>query len=485
MLNSTFIEIIRTFDKEELKRFDSFLNSPYFNTRNYTIKLFDEIKKYAPDFISSELEKEKLWEKLFPGKEYNYGIMKNIIFDLTKFAEKFLEIEKFSSDEKLRMYALLDKLTDKNLYNLFMLKYNSFEKKHFRSSKIHESYFKDYTELMNRLQDLGGLNVKFRKKGLVNEKGEAMILDFLFSIGFFYNHFYISETEFNEVDGGNFIRAFSKKLFDKGQLDECAKFLEGSSEKNYRVMQVMLKLMKSYFSPHDINAYHDLRDSINENSGYFDPGTLRNLYSCLVTALDNCEDVKKFNKDNEFFEIFKKLIKHNIYTTETGKVEPTLFLSSVKTAAKLKQPEFIETVMKNYLQKISPELRDNMRVYGNVYLHYSRNEFDETLTLINKINIDTHPMKFNLKNLQILVSYEKNDYEMFLYLKDSYKHFLSKNKSVSEIYKESSMKFMGYTDSLFKLKESGDKKEMEYLKKTINEDIVLNKQWLLEKIDKI
>ena len=33
-------------------------------------------------FENENLEKERVWNKLFPGKSYNYGIMKNIIHDL-------------------------------------------------------------------------------------------------------------------------------------------------------------------------------------------------------------------------------------------------------------------------------------------------------------------------------------------------------------------------------------------------------------------
>ena len=45
------------------------------------------------------LDKEELWKKLFPKKEYNYGIIKNIIYDITKLAERFLETEGLNTDE--------------------------------------------------------------------------------------------------------------------------------------------------------------------------------------------------------------------------------------------------------------------------------------------------------------------------------------------------------------------------------------------------
>lgn len=45
MLNVKFIEIIKTFSKEEFKAFGLFLNSPYYNSEKLPLKLYDLLKK--------------------------------------------------------------------------------------------------------------------------------------------------------------------------------------------------------------------------------------------------------------------------------------------------------------------------------------------------------------------------------------------------------------------------------------------------------
>ncbi|MBK7253137.1 MAG: hypothetical protein IPI04_04255 [Ignavibacteria bacterium] len=96
MLKSSLLEIIRTFTKQELAKFEDFVRSPYFNKKENVTKLFLEIKKYAPEFKSENLEKEIVWQKIFSKVKYNYGIMKNLIFDLNKLAVKFIELENYS-----------------------------------------------------------------------------------------------------------------------------------------------------------------------------------------------------------------------------------------------------------------------------------------------------------------------------------------------------------------------------------------------------
>ncbi|MBK9332694.1 MAG: hypothetical protein IPM96_09925 [Ignavibacteria bacterium] len=59
MLKSSLLEIIRTFTKQELIKFEDFVRSPYFNKKENVINLFLEIKKYSPDYENENLKKEK------------------------------------------------------------------------------------------------------------------------------------------------------------------------------------------------------------------------------------------------------------------------------------------------------------------------------------------------------------------------------------------------------------------------------------------
>lgn len=48
MIKSTLLELLKTFNKEELKRFEDFLRSPYYNNNSNVIKLFNVIKSIFP-----------------------------------------------------------------------------------------------------------------------------------------------------------------------------------------------------------------------------------------------------------------------------------------------------------------------------------------------------------------------------------------------------------------------------------------------------
>ena len=79
MIKNKAIEVISTFSGPELKEFSLFLESPYFNSNKSLIKLFGEIKKALLANKAENLTEEFLYGKIFKGKKYNYGIMKNLM----------------------------------------------------------------------------------------------------------------------------------------------------------------------------------------------------------------------------------------------------------------------------------------------------------------------------------------------------------------------------------------------------------------------
>ena len=485
MHKSSFLEIMRALDKEELKRFEAFLSSPYYNTRNNSVKLFSIIKKYAPDFDNKSLDKEEVWKKLFPDKEYNYGLFKNIIYDITKLTERFLEVENFNSDEIESMKHLLRKLTDKKLKNIFLNKYNTFEKNFFKSSKFYHNYYEDYLDLRYTKFELEAFNPKDRTKFLATENAELMIFNFMAKFSNNYNNLYIEQTEHNERHDNDFIDLFAKTVFSNQELDNYLDELSKGDRKDFKTAVIFFKLMKSYLNPNDIKYYYELKDTLFRNDKYISEAAMRGLYASLGSALDNCKDIKSINQPQELYDIINHMVEKNIFAQEDGKVVPTLYLLTIKISGYLRKPELIRKLLKEYLPKIDHELQENFKNYTLAFLHYSNNEYDSALEHSNKITIDTFQLKYILKNLQIRISYEKNDYEMFLYLMDSQKHFLAKNRSVSESYKTSNMKFLNYTNLLFKLSEKYNKTELGMTEKLITNDVVVNKQWLLEKLKEL
>src|SRR5258706_4791574 len=128
MQNYKIIDVLKSFNKKELKKFGEFVSSPYYNKNRNVIKLLDILEKYYPDFSSKKLEIEEISGKVFSKDKYDYHKINNIVSDLYKLSEKFLTVINFSKKEFAENKFLLSELRQRNLNNLYEQKYNAGEK---------------------------------------------------------------------------------------------------------------------------------------------------------------------------------------------------------------------------------------------------------------------------------------------------------------------------------------------------------------------
>ncbi|MEZ4824506.1 MAG: hypothetical protein R2942_19805 [Ignavibacteria bacterium] len=222
-------------------------------------EIFKIVKKYAPDYDNNNLNKEEIWKKMFPGKEYNYGFFKNIIYDITKLVERFLEVEYLNSEENQRMFNLLNKLYEKHLDNIFTAKYSGYEKNKILSAKFHDNLYKDHLEVMKIKFYFEAINPKLKTRFIATDIAELMILEFMSGFSNNYNGVYISESELNEKPDNDFVKVFSKTIFNNTELDKYIGSLSKGPKKDYKMANIFFRIMKCYMNPDKTDYYFDLK----------------------------------------------------------------------------------------------------------------------------------------------------------------------------------------------------------------------------------
>jgi len=124
-----------------------------------------------------------------------------------------------------------------------------------------------------------------------------------------------------------------------------------------------------------------------------------------------------------------------------------------------------------------------MNCFAMALLSFEMNDFEKALEFTGKVNYELFVFKYDIKLLLLKIFYEKNCYEEALSLIDSFKHFLSGNKTVSEYYRNNYMLFLKYYKELLNMKIYNSTEDLELLKNKINsEKNLISKTWLLEKI---
>ncbi|MBK7159806.1 MAG: hypothetical protein IPH77_15045 [Ignavibacteria bacterium] len=73
------------------------------------------------------MRKEFVWNAIFPGRKFSYGVMKNLIYELNKLAEKYLVLEDKESEMFSEGYKLLRQLKQRALIGQFEKKMRAYK----------------------------------------------------------------------------------------------------------------------------------------------------------------------------------------------------------------------------------------------------------------------------------------------------------------------------------------------------------------------
>ncbi|MEZ4952689.1 MAG: hypothetical protein R2825_03845 [Saprospiraceae bacterium] len=133
MHQSKLIELMGLFDKKEMRGFEKFLHSPYFNQRDDVLKLFQYISEHLSD--PSLLAKPDAFAHVFPLEDYSEKKIRYTMSFLYKLALSFLSIHELELNP-FQKQALINKaIRRKNSERIFNNEIN-ITKKMLEESKL-------------------------------------------------------------------------------------------------------------------------------------------------------------------------------------------------------------------------------------------------------------------------------------------------------------------------------------------------------------
>ncbi len=484
MLRSSLLEILRTFSKKDLTKFEDFVASPYFNKKDNVRKLFLELKKFAPAFEDEHLEKEKVWLKLFPGKEYNYGIMKNLIHDLTGLSEQFILLEHYSADTFRCEYDLIEAANSRNIQKFTSGKIDQFEKR-VKSEPAPDKYT-IIDDLLYVTSNFYSAKSSFIKEyDLKRERADSLRLasEHLFCY-FLVNSFKLihntiaHEVQGNRPIGNTVLEQFFQKLEEHSILEGL---LLNEKQDHDRVMKIVVcfyLMYKSLKSNGEKAAYDKFKSYLRENIDLFSAFELQNLNTCRITCAINLKVPR--DEANESLEWHKLLTEKNLFLQRNGLITTAVMINVINNSVNLNDIVFAEEFLNRYAGKLPAESRDNTYNYCMAVIHFSRKEFGKSLECLARISDEKLIRKYFVKRLYLKIYYELNDYESFVYAFDSFAHFRKRNKLANEARALSFNNFGNNIRRLFKLRNSYNEFEAVKLRKEAGSQL-----WFTEKLDEL
>ncbi|MFZ1321864.1 MAG: hypothetical protein WAT71_09940 [Ignavibacteria bacterium] len=443
MHNSKLIQVLKTFSKKEIKQFREYTQSPFFNKNKNVIYLLEELRKFHPEFENKNLDAKIIFEKIYPGNEYDYFKIRNLTSDLLVVSMEFFKIISFQNNEHQNTLALLEQLRDRSLDKLFEKLFNSYYEKINSNSVRDEFYYSHMADLKNELKSYYSPKRPNSDFNLIQEQLDFELTNFLIKALDLYT------IMLHEIKQNNY-------HFDLTMFDEVMMYLE----KNKNTIAPVLKMFYLIILLHkdlEDDIFFELKEhykKISDSLGFYEK------YMCFLHMSAFC--AWRYNNDcrtdfmKEHFYLSKENLESN--TILLGKIMYMDFLNHVKIAGRVKEYNWAEKYIAKFKDQLNEEKESTLNFsYG--FIEYMKGNRLKALDLLSQTNFPNFIIKVQVKILMLQICYEEGFYDQAVTMIDSFRHFLARENSIKENYKESFYDFMRITGELIRLKTSTGKNE--------------------------
>lgn len=485
MKDSKLIKLLQSFSDKEIKEFRKFIDSPFFNKEgSYLLRFFDEIKKGYPEFNTASLEKENLFKKLYPEKQYNDDTMRKLSSGVMKLAEEYLRFKSYKENENSSELLYLKKLRERRLDKFFEgeaavleKRYseieNSIDISYFRNRYLLElekiNYYIDFNKMLKKQQQ----SLQFVQEYLVYDS-LINLLDIGFNILVGISTMYKGDT--------NLVLS----LLDNINMENVNATMKESTPEFFPVFELFYTRYKCFRDFDDDNSYYTYKEIALKNMRYL---TWENQFTIFISLQNIC--TRKFVEGKRFFtgeqhDLHKEMLKRGLYAQNKGDyMNVHTYRNIVLTAAALERNKWILSFMDEYRDTLLPEQREGLVCWTKAVYHFNEKEFEQSLKQLNMVEHMHFLTKHEVKAMQMKIFYELKDYEPAISFAEAYRHMVSNDKNYSDMHKTSYTNFCIYYIKLIKLVVNEAYGELPFLRKELEKTTANSKEWILGKIDEL
>jgi hypothetical protein len=190
--------------------------------------------------------------------------------------------------------------------------------------------------------------------------------------------------------------------------------------------------------------------------------------------------IKKF--EEETLILYKKALKNELIFLK-GILEVSEYRNIVFFSLRMGDLKWVENFIYEYREYLEDKSKNNAFYFSLARLDTYKKNFNKVIEHLNKITYDDIWYNLNGRSLLIAAYYELNEFDPLESLLNSYKVFINREKLLQKSRKKIFLDFIKYTSKLMKLTKYDQDKLKKLKHELLDTPGVVNKPWLLEKID--
>lgn len=474
MENRKTVQTLSNFSIIKLNRLEKFLCSPYHNTNN-------SISKYAKILITSlkenkNLQKESIiWKEIFGNNDYNDQKFRKLNSDLLKLIQEFIGYETLKTKNnlglRLEFEGIIHDKTD-TLYNTIRSQLQRNE--NYRLDRSADFYFDKFENEKLLFEMKSEFEKKNRKSNISRDLNIAHINENL-------DKFYLIEKLKSYATLLSW-KKIAKLDIDILNIDKALSLIPSSERNKCSAIQIYELIIKILLNPSDQDSYYSLKTLINNFKDHLPKKEIKYVYDAAITyAVDRTnEGIEDFLM--ELFQLYQEAL-NTIGFLVDDLISPTSFRNIVVVALRLGKYDWAEEFIYEFSTRLELKYRENAIYFNLARVSFYRKDFQNVIEQLQQVDYEDVWYNLNSKTMLLAAYYELEEYDVLDYMSNSFKVFISREKTLSKERKKIFLTYVNILSKLSKLYKEDKSKLMSLKKEIFNTSAVASKSWLIEKME--
>ncbi|MBK9334785.1 MAG: hypothetical protein IPM96_20895 [Ignavibacteria bacterium] len=451
------IEYFNMLKKEEVGRFEKYLNSPFFNSNKSILILFEYLKPLYPEIKKENISKSVISSVVYGEKKMNDVKIRKLLSDFGILMESFLIRSAEDESSPGSRVLLLNALRERGMVKRFEKEYRDLSKSQKSSFSKDESFYNDQVNMLSEYYNFNLVNFKNSEAECLQMKSDLLDMKFLFSkLHTFYE---MLDNEGSRNRGQYFNRTF---------YDELMEFTENNlahikdSHPNvfiiYHVLRMNETLKDDYLNT--ILTY------LKSKHRKFSKKSLSHFYNYITSYYTTKINAGHIRYRQDLISVYMKMMKEELFLIDNI-ITDAEFNSVVNTALAEGEYRWVNRFIEHYREYLGKSFADDIYNLAKAKYYFHMSNYEKIFAHLNQVDIKDPTYYINSKFLLGRVYYERGETERVHYILDNLIQYKRNKKILSAEQQKSIVLYIRFMTELIKLSDiPGIEKDTKKLIKT-------------------
>ena len=475
MEKSNLVYTLKRFSRKDWRAVKKFVKSPYFNSREDVVLLFDFLEKKYNRIEYNRIDKVAIFKAIYPNDKFDEKKLRHLMSYLSVLIKKFFSIEQFQSQTIIQQKALCENLEQRGLKKILQ--------KELKTSLelIEKEKQKDANHYLSMFE-IASMVSNFSIEGTRKKKKDFQSLEQNISLAFIVKLLKLGcEMQSHQT--------LTKEVYDLKLFPKILNLLQEGEFLDTPIVELYFNCYKAidYLEQKNISDsekhFFNFKKSLEKNWSSI---TAIEVWEICIYAINYC--IKRLNSGDksfirEAFELYrfglenKFIFRDNILSTYSYKNISRLGIA-------LNENIWVENFLKENKKHLPPREKENTWRYNLAYFYFQQNNYSAAMRLLLQVEFNDTLNNLDARRILLKCYFELKEYDALDSLFHSFSRYIYRQKEIG-YHKENYLNLIRIVKKIIYLPVT-EKKNIHHIKdEVIQMNNLVEREWLLSKIDEL